>query len=125
MRKISRKGLIEKVDRAFSRYIRKKHADEYGFCTCVTCGARMRWDEIQAGHWIKRGKPMTRWDERNVFPQCAGDNLYKDGMQDEMAGYILRTLGPETLEDLLRLKHLEKRWTMAELRELAEKYKEE
>ena len=124
MRKLSRKGLIAKVDSAFSRFIRKKHADEYGFVECVTCGARMRWEEAQAGHWIKRGHAAVRWDERNVYPQCPGDNLYKDGLQDVMAGHILRTHGPETIEDLLRLKHTAKRWTMAELRELLAQYSE-
>lgn len=122
MRKISRKGLIAKVDSLFSRFIRQKHADEFGMVVCVTCGTRMKWQEAQAGHWIKRGHAAVRWDERNVYPQCSGDNLYKDGLQDVMAGHILNTHGPDTLQELLRLKATTRRWTMAELRELAERY---
>lgn len=122
MRSISRKGLIAKIDRAFSRYIRQKHANEGGWVDCVTCGKPMHWTEAQCGHWIKRGHSATRWDERNCWPQCPGDNLFKNGLQDEMALHILRVHGPETIEELMRLKHSEKKWTMPELRELLELY---
>lgn len=123
-RKISRRGLIAKVDKAFSRFIRKQAADHAGWCECVTCHARLPIEEIQAGHWVKRGHSATRWDERNVYPQCAPCNLYHSGKQDEMAAYIALRHGPDTLLELIRLKHTEKRWTMAELRELLEKYQE-
>jgi hypothetical protein len=124
VRKLSRAGLIRKIDAAFSRFIRKRAADEYGFCTCVTCGVRLHWSEIQAGHWIKRGHAGTRWDERNVYPQCPGDNLYKDGLQDVMGGHIMNLHGPETINELLRLKRTAKRWSMPELRELLDRYQE-
>lgn len=125
MRKISRAGLIRKVDSAFSRFIRKSHADFGGWCECVTCGKRVPWTEIQAGHFVKRGHAAVRWDTRNVYPQCSGCNLYLNGAQDQMALHIVRKHGQETLEDLLRLKHSTKRWTMPELRELLDKYREE
>lgn len=120
-RKISRSGLIRKVDKLFSRYIRQKYAIG-GWVDCVTCGKRMPWEESQSGHWIKRGHAAVRWDERNVYPQCPGCNLYANGRQDEMALHILRIHGPETVEELMRLKHTEKRWRIPELRELLEKY---
>jgi hypothetical protein len=124
MKKLSRAGLIRKVDAAFSRFIRKGHADPYGFCECVTCGKRMRWEEIQAGHWIKRGHAATRWVEENVYPQCRGCNMFSGGRQDEMAAHIVRTHGAKVLEDLIQMKHSTKRWTLAELRELRERYEE-
>lgn len=122
-RKISRKGLIQAVDKAFSRYIRQKHADDTGYVHCVTCGKGMSWTEIQAGHFCKRGHAALRWNEFNVYPQCAGCNLFKNGAQDEMAAHIVRVHGPEVLQELVRLKHVEKRWSMSELRELLERYK--
>ena len=121
MRTISRKGLIAKVDRAFSRYIRQKHAVG-GWVECVTCGARMPWEESQAGHFVKRGHHATRWDERNVAPQCPRCNMHLNGAQDEFAAYIVRTHGQDTLEELLRLKRTAKRYGMADLRELLELY---
>ena len=124
MRKISRTGLIRKLDRAFSRHIRQKHANHGGWVECVTCGLNLPWEDSQAGHWIKRGCHATRWDERNVAPQCPRCNLWLGGAQDEFAGYIVRTHGQDTLEDLLRLKRTPKRYTLAELRELVEQYSE-
>jgi hypothetical protein len=124
VRKISRAGLIAKVDKAFSRYIRKKHADEYGFVHCVTCGARMRWEDSQAGHFVKRGHAATRWNEFNVAPQDAACNLYRNGAQDEFAAYIVRTHGEDVLHELMRLKRTEKRWRIPELNELLEQYRE-
>ena len=124
MRKISRPGLIRAVDKAFSRYIRKRAADHAGWCECVTCGLSVPLEDIQAGHFVKRGHASVRWDERNVFPQCKGCNHFKDGAQDEMALHIVKIHGVEVLHELLRLKHTAKHWTMPELRELLEKYRE-
>ena len=124
MRKISRTGLIRKLDRAFSRHIRQKAANHGGLVECVTCKLNLPWEEAQAGHFVKRGHASTRWDERNVAPQCPRCNLYLDGAQDEFAAYIVRTHGQDTLEDLLRLKRTPKRYTLAELRELVEQYSE-
>ena len=122
MRAISRKGLIARVDRAFSRFIRQRHADLDGWVGCVTCGERMPWEDSQAGHFVKRGHMAARWHEQNVAPQCPRCNLYLNGAQDEFAAYIVRTHGQDTLEELLRLKRTTKRYGMAELRELLELY---
>jgi hypothetical protein len=35
--KESRKKLVGKLDKVFSKYIRLFYADENGFCTCFTC----------------------------------------------------------------------------------------
>lgn len=124
MRKISRKGLIQAVDKAFSRYIRKRAANHGGWCECVTCGLSVPWEDIQAGHFVKRGHASVRWDERNVYPQCPQCNLFRSGAQDEMAYHIVKIHGEEVLSELIRLKHTPKRWTMEELRELRERYEE-
>lgn len=124
MRKVTRKALIARIDKAFSRFIRKSHADEYGFVECVTCGSRMKWEDSQCGHFVKRGHAAVRWDQRNVGPQDSACNLYRDGAQDEFAAYIVRTHGPEVLHELLELKRTAKHWTMPELRDLLAKYGE-
>jgi hypothetical protein len=124
VRKLSRAGLIKKVDAAFSVFVRLNHADENGNVKCVTCGKVMPWKESQAGHFVKRGHAAVRWDERNVYPQCAGDNLFKNGAQDEMALHIIKTHGVDVLDELMRLKHTAKKWTTSELRELLEQYRE-
>jgi hypothetical protein len=122
VRKLTRPGLIRKVDKAFSRFVRQSHANHGGWVECVTCKQALPWEQSQAGHFVKRGHAATRWDERNVKPQCARCNLYLDGAQDEFAAYIVSTHGTDALHELLRLKRTEKRWTMAELRALLEHY---
>ena len=66
MRKPTRKGLVRKLDKAFSEYIRKR--DKY----CVVCGTR---ENLTCGHLFSRIAYSTRWDEGNAFGQCAGCNL--------------------------------------------------
>jgi hypothetical protein len=124
MRKLNRTGLIKKVDRLFSRYIRKKYAKEGGWCVCVTCGIEVHRDECHAGHFVRRGHHAVRWDERNVHPQCVHCNTYLDGNEGEYARYIIDTYGREVLDELLAAKRLTKKWTMDELRELVEQYSE-
>lgn len=124
-RAISRKGLIAKLDKAFSRYIRKKYANHGGWCTCITCGLSVPWEEIHAGHFVSRGCHALRWSELNVHPQCCGCNTYRGGQLDDYALYIIKTYGQDTLEDLLRLKRTTKRHTIPELKDLLAKYSED
>jgi hypothetical protein len=116
--------LIKAVDKAFSRYIRKKHMDHAGWVECVTCGLSVPYEDIQAGHFVKRGHAAVRWDERNVYPQCKQCNHFRDGAQDEMANHIVKIHGERVLAELIVLKHTHKHWTMPELRELRERYEE-
>lgn len=123
MRKTSRTGLIKKVDAAFSVFIRLNHADEFGNVKCVTCGKVMRWESAHAGHFVRRRHFSVRWDERNVHPQCVHCNTFLDGNEGEYARFILDTYGRETLDELLGMKNVTKKWTYGELQELYEQYR--
>ena len=83
MRKISRKGLINKLDRIFSEYIRKRDANKKGMCKCITCSKQFAWNDIDAGHFISRKEMATRWHEDNVYAQSRYDNRYRYGKQYE------------------------------------------
>lgn len=56
-----------RVWKLMSEYIRTKDADEFGYNTCYTCGARKHWKELQCGHY-KHDK--LDFDERNLKRQC-------------------------------------------------------
>lgn len=71
--------LIDKADDYFSKDIRLSAADENGIVQCYTCDVKLRWQEIQNGHYIKRGNLFLRFDQRNCKPQCEDCNKYKDG----------------------------------------------
>jgi len=67
---MKRKQLKAKLDKVFSIYIRKKHANHQGYVKCVTCGKTLHWEGAHAGHFQSRRYLSTRWDEQNVAPQC-------------------------------------------------------
>ena len=80
-KKKSASKLRKEVDKYFSLYVRISNSDEYGMCTCFTCGSRKHWKEIQAGHFMSRKHMATRWHTDNVKPQCVKCNIYSQGEQ--------------------------------------------
>ena len=68
--------LRDKLDDAYSKYVRLSNADECGYCTCISCGARRPWKELDAGHYVGRAVFALRWDDRNVWPQCKQCNKW-------------------------------------------------
>jgi len=121
-KKTGLRPLVTRLDRAFSRYIRMKAADENGLCECVTCGARKHYKQMHCGHFIKRQHMSVRFDEVNCGAQCVKCNLYNGGCQDMYATYILKTHGEKVLLDLMDKKKEVKKWTRAELEDLIDKY---
>jgi len=89
------------VDPLFSRYIRLKAAKEMdGWCKCVTCGEVKPWYEMDCGHYEQRGSLMTRFDERNVGPQCVSCNRFGEGNKAAFAIYLKEKYGDGILDEL-------------------------
>jgi hypothetical protein len=126
-KKLSKGKELKKLDTIFSRYIRLKHADHGDICICVTCGVQKHYKEMHAGHFIPRGCHLTRFDERNVHPQCCGCNTYRNGEQAKYLIYIENTYGREAVDELMELERQWKAGTpwvgIGEIRELQVKYK--
>lgn len=123
MRKISRKGLINKLDRIFSEYIRKRDADKKGMCKCITCQREFKWDELDAGHFISRKEMSVRWDERNVAAQCQYCNRFRYGRAYEFS----LALDKQSRGLSKRLYNKSKeviKYSMTDLQELVDLYKE-
>ena len=81
MRKISRKGLVKKLDNIFSLYIRLRYS-ENEIVECFTCGKKAHYkDNMQCGHFQSRKHLSTRWDEMNCEVQCKSCNVFKFGEQ--------------------------------------------
>jgi len=96
---LKRSKVINKLDIAFSKYIRLKNSF-MGEATCVTCGVTKPWKQMQAGHYESRGHYATRWDEQNVHVQCVGCNVFKKGNYTVYARYMVRRYGEGILEEL-------------------------
>jgi hypothetical protein len=94
-KKPTRSKVVKKLDAVFSQYIRLSNADKNGICTCVTCGKKYHWKQIQAGHFMSRKHYSTRWLEDNVKPQCYGCNVMQQGQQYRFSKYLGNNLSEQ------------------------------
>lgn len=94
-KKPTRSKVVKKLDVVFSQYIRLSNADKNGICTCVTCGKKYFWKQIQAGHFMSRKHYSTRWVEDNVKPQCYGCNVMQQGQQYKFSKYLGNNLSEQ------------------------------
>lgn len=95
----------KKLDNIISNVIRLGSADDQGMVRCATCPAIIHYKMIQCGHFQKRGNMATRYDMRNLAPQCESCNCFKDGMEDEHAAFIDAFYGPGTADELEQKAH--------------------
>ena len=109
----------------FSKYIRLSQANCDGIVKCYTCGTYHHWKNVDAGHYVKREHHATKFDERNVKPQCKKCNRFMGGNQDEFAIHLLKDYGPAIIEELNELKHSYFKFTDQWLDEKLEHYKNE
>jgi hypothetical protein len=118
-KKLTRSKLVKKLDNIFSQYIRLSNSKN-GNCTCVTCGKVGDWKNggMQAGHFQSRKHYSTRWDERNVKPQCVGCNMFKAGEQYKFSLY----LGGKLSEELLQKSRETVKFADVDLLEMADYY---
>ena len=131
------KKLINSVEfkalSALSEYVRTigTHIGPDGgrWGACVTCPPGTpykRYEELQAGHWIRRKFNGTRFDPRNVHPQCryCNDPHRGGGRYDEHEAWIRKNLGDGVIYALLVAAKTNKRVkSEAELEEITRQLK--
>lgn len=100
-RKISRTGLIKKLDAVFSLYIRLRDVDSNGYGKCITSGEFVHFKDADCGHFISRNNMATRYHEKNCNLQGRKDNRFLSGRQFEHGLAIDRKWGKGTAELLL------------------------
>ena len=101
-----RKDLVKKADQLFSKYIRNKYASN-GAVSCITCGKTDSVARMDAGHYIDRRWTGTRWNEKNVHPQCQHCNRFLDGNIEKYREKLLSLYGEQVIEELDSEKHKE------------------
>jgi hypothetical protein len=123
MKKPTRKSLVEKLDKIFSIYIRRKDAID-DIATCVTCGKKDHWSKLQNGHWASRKHYNTRWDETNCHVQCAGCNVFRAGEIYLYTKYLCSKYGNNFPEELYLKSHKTVKFADIDLIELIDYYTE-
>lgn len=98
-KKTKRKKLVDKLDKVFSIYIRRRYAVN-DVAECFTCGKKDHWKKLQNGHFQSRKHYSTRWDEINCQVQCAGCNVFKYGEQYVFGNRLDSKYGAGTSERL-------------------------
>lgn len=124
-KKKSIKTLKNKLWMVFSKYVRLKHSDEYGYCKCFTSGERMWWRHAQAGHFQSRRFSSTFIHEKNVMPQSAYQNCYLAGNQYVFGKRLDEVYGPGTAEELVALSRETFKFTIPWLEEQIAHYSKE
>jgi hypothetical protein len=120
-KKVSRKSLIEKLDKVFSIYIRRKDAVN-DIAQCVTCGKKDHWSKLQNGHWASRRHYSTRWDEQNCNVQCSSCNVFRAGEIYLYTKYLCSKYGDNLPDELYAKSQTIRKFTDVELQKLIEHY---
>jgi len=118
-RKPSLAKLKRDLDKAFSRFIRRRDAAVDGIGICISCG---KWEKLQAGHFIKRQYLALRFDERNVNGQCVRCNHFLHGNDGEYCHALIKRYGQEVVDELMRLKRTTVKMTREDYTRLLERY---
>lgn len=97
---------LNKLDNAFSEYIRLRDADDNGYIRCCTCNKPMFWKYAQDGHYLDRGFTATRYCVKNNHSQCNDCNCFsqKDDMLDAYEEFLINKYGEGIIEELEALK---------------------
>ena len=120
-KRTQRKKLVDKLDKVFSIYIRRRFAVN-DIAQCFTCGKQYHWKKLQNGHFQSRKHYSTRWHERNCQVQCSGCNVFRYGEQYKFSKNLDNTYYSGLAEEL----HIEANKTVkldnTDLEMLIEKY---
>lgn len=114
---------IDELDNVFSRYIRMKSAGSSDIAECYTCESKLRWQEMDLGHYISRKCMFLRWDERNCRIQCQHCNRVKYGNL-AIFGQRLEANSPGITEMLLGESRIVHKWSRHELEAMIHDYKQ-
>jgi len=111
---------IQICQKVFNTYIRMRDKD----LPCISCGT-MANVQYAAGHFYHaHGYPNLRFHEDNVMKQCnkkcngelSGNLLlYREG--------LIKRIGIERFEALEKLKHVPRHYTIPEVKELIQNYR--
>jgi hypothetical protein len=91
----------------------------------VTCGKTKHFKEMQAGHFIPKKKGnAVYFVEENIHPQCYQCNINLGGYGAMYNKYMLEMYGQEKIDELLNLAKTKLKFTVDDLIDIENDYKE-
>ena len=115
--KRSRPYLQKRAWKAWSKHIRTEGGKKE-FNVCYTCGKKSHYKDLDAGHFHHN---KLDFDARNIHPQCAGCNRYRNGMLHIYETKLSQELGVEGMAKLI-LDANTKMYSKQELVDIIELY---
>jgi len=109
---------LKEAQTIFNKYIRLR---DNGL-TCVSCQQPPK--KKNCGHFYSQGgHSNVRFDEDNCHLQCEHCNTYLSGNLLNYQIGIQKRIGADKLIELQGRAHIEKKWSVDELKNIIEKYK--
>jgi hypothetical protein len=99
--------------RVFNAWVRRRDGK------CVQCGTKKR---LTAGHLISARRLSTRFDEQNVFGQCAKENYIHQYRPELYTAWFVDRVGPITYLRLVDQSKEPHKFTRSELEAIIQKY---
>ena len=111
---------LKLAQQVFNRFIRERDKGK----PCIACGST-NMKKVNASHYYSAGGHYNvRFDENNVFSGCEHCNTFLSGNLIPFRENLLKRIGYEAFEKLTIDSQLTRKFTVDELKELIETYKE-
>ncbi len=111
---------VRELQKVFNTFIRLRDKDK----PCISCNKPLK-GKYDAGHFYSTGSyPELRFNEFNVFGQCVYCNQHKRGNLIAYGLNLPDRIGNENILQLRKLSGTPRKYTIPELKELKEYYKE-
>lgn len=119
------KSKLQIADELYSR-LRRLQESEDGFCTCISCGRRVRWQYITIGHYIKRRHLILRYDNINTQPQCKFCNQEQENDKEIEIAFgrnLIVKYGMNILNILGQMKRTHIKYSSKDYEEMIKKFR--
>jgi hypothetical protein len=116
-RKPNRKTLQHKLQAAVNLYARLRDCSGRGGAHCISCGQWKSFADGDGGHFVPSTSSATRYREENVNFQCVRCNRFLHGNGIHYYEAMVKKYGQATVDELLSLEHVIKKWSIEELQE--------
>lgn len=113
------KDYLRDLQIVFNKFIRLRDKDK----GCISCGKELK-GKSDAGHFYSVGSsPSVRFNELNVHGQCVYCNQHLHGNIHAYTELLPQRIGVPMFQQLKRLRNESNKYTIEELKELKEHYK--